>query len=79
MNNANNTTPAPAPVSEYLRTAILEGDQFECSCGELFSKVEHAKNCRKCWKYLDHACEEVFDLSPLLKGLPAVEVWTAAK
>jgi len=35
---------------------------YECSCGERFNEVEHAKHCRKCRRYTGDSCKEVWDI-----------------
>lgn len=36
---------------------------FECSCGERYREIEHAKHCRKCRVYTERGwCDEVIDL-----------------
>ena len=64
------------PLSPIMREVVSGGAKFECSCGEVFRKIEHAKNCRKCFRYLGERCDEVHDLSPRLNGQPAKLVWS---
>ena len=48
MTNATFTlTPCPT----FRTNAIADGSVFECSCGELYNRVDAAYNCRKCRKY----------------------------
>jgi len=36
---------------------------YECSCGEWFREIEHAKRCKKCRVYAPNEwCEEVYDV-----------------
>jgi uncharacterized protein (DUF983 family) len=38
--------------ADYQIEAIAKGHHWECPCGELFKEYSHAKQCRKCRKYL---------------------------
>ena len=46
-------------------TEFYQGDRdypFMCSCGEEYSSIAHARQCRKCWTYAaDGHCSEVID------------------
>jgi len=57
--------------------AELQLARFECSCGERFRKVEHARSCRKCRTYTEQGyCSEVYDRNTesVVRSVQAVEI-----
>ena len=46
-----NATFTLTPVPSFRTEAIADGYVFECSCGELYNRVEAAYSCRKCRNY----------------------------
>lgn len=43
--------------------SVIDGFVYECSCGEQYRSIEHARHCRKCRTYTEEGyCTEVVDI-----------------
>lgn len=44
----------------YGQASVLEGYQWGCMCGELYTNQEAAENCKKCRTYLNDTPDQVY-------------------